>query len=58
MCRSVQIREWWWPLGPKLVFEQMVAAAPEIMVISGMLNGIRDHFCCQYNNSDRELPVV
>jgi hypothetical protein len=25
------VRQWWWPEGPKLVFDQMAAPVPEIM---------------------------
>jgi hypothetical protein len=24
------VRRWWWPVGPKLVFDQMAAPVPEI----------------------------
>jgi hypothetical protein len=29
---------WWWPLGPKLVFDKMAAPFPEIMDISGIVS--------------------
>jgi hypothetical protein len=28
-------RGWWWPVGPKLVFDQMAAPVPEIMDVCG-----------------------
>jgi hypothetical protein len=34
---------WWWPVGPKLIFDQMVATAPEIMDGSLWLCAIADH---------------
>jgi hypothetical protein len=31
MCRMGLLWGWWWPVDPKLVFDQMTAPAPEIM---------------------------
>jgi hypothetical protein len=32
-CRMGLLRVWWWPVGPKLIFDQMAAPVPEIMDI-------------------------
>jgi hypothetical protein len=42
------LRGWWWPVGPKLVFEQMAASVPEIT--DGSL-----YFCvsCHYQSKPR-----
>jgi hypothetical protein len=38
MCGRGLLRECWWRVGPKLVFDQMAAPAAEIMDTSGMYN--------------------
>jgi hypothetical protein len=30
-CRRGLFQGWWWPVGPKLVFDQMAAVVPKIM---------------------------
>jgi hypothetical protein len=42
-CGRGPLRRWLWPVGPKLVFEQMAAPVPEVM--NGSLYIIKTSIC-------------
>jgi hypothetical protein len=50
------LQGWWWPLGPKLVFDHMTAPVPEIMVSSGMLSLSR--ICSSGDRIINECQIV
>jgi hypothetical protein len=57
-CGRVLLRGWWWPVGPKLVFDQMAAPVPESMD-DCLYAWLRLVVCCNHIHSrDFVLPLL